>query len=55
MVRRRVYADSESEYIKDLGRKLSDQTERILKSEEEWKRFLRTARDYSLIRFIIRF
>ena len=43
MVRRRVYADSESEYIKDLGRKLSDQTERILKSEEEWKRFLRTA------------
>lgn len=43
MVRRRVYADSESEYIKDLGRRLSDQTERVLKNDEEWKRFLRTA------------
>ena len=43
MVRRRAYADSESEYIKDLGRRLSDQTERVLKNDEEWKRFLRTA------------
>ena len=34
MVRRRVYADSESEYIKYLGRKLSDQTERVLRNEE---------------------
>ena len=48
MVRRRVYADSESEYIKDLGRKLSDQTERILKSEEEWKRFKNGSEIYSL-------
>lgn len=43
MVKRRIYPVKSSYRVKMLGKRLSDETEKILSNDENWKKFLRVA------------